>query len=95
MDVGDTVTVVGMGVIGGVPCAGIVVKKAVTGIVGIGVKDVGAGVTGIRTGRPLSIKTDAEDWGFSALMVKVRVAVLDDVRNATTARPSRSVVTRA
>jgi hypothetical protein len=72
----------------------IVPGLVVGGIVGIG-EDVVSGGVGNRSGIPRSIKTLAADWGFSALIENVRVAVLDDVRKATTARPSRSVVTRA
>jgi len=82
----------GKGLVVGLVVA-IVERKVVVGIVGG--EDVVVGIVGSRTGSPLSMKTDAEDWGFSALMENVRVAVPDDVWKATTARPSRSVVTRA
>jgi hypothetical protein len=90
-------TVVNTGVAGNI-VTGLVVS-IVTGLVVGGSVDVGedtvTGVVGNRSGSPRSMKTPAADWGFSALMENVRVAVLDDVRKATTARPSRSVVTRA
>ncbi len=72
----------------------IVAGLVVGGIVGVG-EDTVAGVVGNRRGSSRSMKTLAADWGFSALMENVRVAVLDDVRKATTACPSRSVVTSA
>jgi len=67
----------------------------VEGIVVRSGEGVVVGVDGIRSGTSRSRKTLADDCGFSALMENVRVAVLEDVWKATTARPSRSVVTRA
>jgi len=90
-------SVVSTGVAGNV-VTGLVVAivpgLVVGGMVGDG-DDTVAGVVGNRRGSPRSMKTLAADWGFSALMENVRVAVLDDVRKATTACPSRSVVTSA
>ena len=90
-----TGTVVSTSVVGRGFVVGIAVGKVDGRMVGIRSEDGVAGVTGIRTGSPRSMKIVAEDWGFSALMENVRVAVLDDVWKATTARPSLSVVTRA
>jgi hypothetical protein len=61
-------------------------------VVSVGNSGVGVvvGVDGIRGGTSGSRKTLAADWGFSALMENVRVAVFEDVWKATTARPSRS-----
>jgi hypothetical protein len=90
-----TGTVVSTSVVGRGFVVGIVGGEVGSGIVGKGGEDVVVEVTGIRIGSPRSMKTIAEDWGFSALMENVRVAVLDDVWKATTARPSLSVVTSA
>lgn len=81
-------------VVTGLVVAIVPILVVVGGIVVVG-EDTVAGVVGNPRGSPRSMKTLAADWGFSALMENVRVAVLDDVRKATTARPSRSVVTRA
>ena len=69
--------------------------EAIVVNVGKGREGVIAGVDGNRSGTSRSRKTRADDCGFSALMENVRVAVLKEVWKATTARPSRSVVTRA
>ena len=92
VEVGTVVinVVTGRGLVVGIDDAeGIVVKVGGSG------EGVVVGVDGIRSGTPLSRKTLADDCGFSALMENVRVAVLKEVWKATTARPSRSVVTRA
>ena len=90
---------VGIVVITVVAGIGLVVRIVDVGaiVVNVGKSGVGVvvGVDGIRSGTSRSRKTLAADWGFSALMENVRVAVFEDVWKATTARPSRSVVTRA
>jgi hypothetical protein len=92
VDVGTVVitVVAGEGLV-----VGIVDAEAIVVNMGKSVVGVVVGSDGIRSGTSLSRKTLAEDWGFSALIENVRVAVLEDVWKATTARPSRSVVTRA
>jgi hypothetical protein len=86
-----TTIVVGKGVVA-VEVTGTVVGRVVAGRSAFG---VGSAV--IFNGTPSWTATFAfdADPGFSTLMENVRVAVPEDVWNATIARPSRSVVTRA
>ncbi len=85
-----TTVVAGRGLVVGIDdVEGSVVNVSISG------EGVVVGVDGIRSGTSRSRTTRADDCGFSALMENVRVAVLEEVWKATTARPSRSVVTRA